>query len=102
MKRCLFLVLLLIAPFASAQNSHGSITGQVTDPTGAIIPKAHVTVTNTDTGATTNVTAGGSGFYTAPELPPGPYQVGVQAPGFKDFVQTGIRLETQENATVNV
>src|ERR1700722_1765295 len=78
MKRCLFLVLLLIAPFASAQNSHGSITGQVTDPSGAIIPKAQVTVTNIDTGYTTNVIAGSSGFYTAPELPPGPYKVAVQ------------------------
>jgi len=102
MKRYLFLVLLLIAPFASAQNSHGSITGQITDPTGAIIPKAQVVVTNTDTGYTSKVIAGSGGFYTAPELPPGPYKVAVQAPGFKDYVQTGIHIQTQENATVNV
>jgi len=103
MKRCaLFLVLMLVSLAAVAQNSHGSITGQVTDPTGAIIPKAHVTATNTDTGYVSSVFTTAGGFYTAPELPPGPYKVTVEAPGFKSYLRTGIHLAVQENATIDV
>ena len=103
MKRCaLFLVLMLVSLAAVAQNSHGSITGQVTDPSGAIIPKAHVTATNTDTGYVSSVFTSAGGFYTAPELPPGPYKVTVEAPGFKTYLRTGIHIAVQENATIDV
>jgi hypothetical protein len=85
-----------------AQNSRGSITGQVTDPTGAIVPNASVTVTSTDTGAVTRVKTTGDGFYTAPALLPGGYRISVSAPGFQAFERTGVQLHTQENATINV
>jgi hypothetical protein len=85
-----------------AQNSRGSITGQVTDPSGAVVPNAIVTVTSTDTGAVTRVKTTGDGFYTAPALMPGGYSITVNAAGFKVFERTGIQLHTQENATVNV
>ncbi len=91
----------LAAP-AFAQNSHGSITGQVTDPTGAVIPKANVTVTNTDTGYLAKVVTTKEGFYTAPELPPGPYKLAVEAKGFRTYVREGLDLQTQQNATINV
>lgn len=103
MKRCALFVFLLLVSFAvRAQNSHGSLTGQVTDPTGAAIPKAQVTVTNTDTGYVDKVFTTAGGFYTAPELPPGPYQISVEEKGFKSYLRTGIQLETQENGTVNI
>lgn len=85
-----------------AQNSRGSITGQVTDPTGAIVPNASVTVTSTDTGAVANVKTTSDGFYTAPGLLPGGYSISVSAPGFTAFERTGVQLHTQENATINV
>ena len=85
-----------------AQNAHGSITGQVTDPSGAVIPRAAVTVTNTDTGAISHVVTSGGGYYTAPELPSGPYKVTVDATGFKTFVREGIQLDAQQNATINI
>ena len=85
-----------------AQNSRGTITGQVTDPTGAAIPHAAVTVTDAETGAVQHVTTTGQGFYTAPGLLPGGYQVTISARGFKTLVRTGIQLHTQENATINV
>ena len=91
----------LVAP-SFAQNSHGSITGQVTDPTGAVIPKVQVTVRNTDTGYTAHIVTTAEGYYTAPELQPGPYQINVEAKGFKKFLQQGITIQTQENATVNI
>ena len=85
-----------------AQNSRGTVTGQVTDSTGAAIPHAAVTVTDTETGAVQHVITTEQGFYTAPGLLPGPYEVTVIARGFKKFERTGIQLHTQENATINV
>lgn len=102
MKRILLLLLVALGVNAYAQNSRGSITGQVTDPTGAVIPNARVTVTSTDTGAVTHVNSSAAGFYTAPNLLPGGYTLKVDAPGFKTFLRSGIQLETQENATIDV
>lgn len=102
MKRIVVLLLVLMGAYAYAQDSRGSLTGQVTDPSGAVLPSVGVTVTDTDTGAVLHVTTTADGFYTAPGLLPGNYSVTVSAPGFRTFVRTGIQLETQQNATVNV
>ncbi|HKS72715.1 MAG TPA: TonB-dependent receptor, partial [Terriglobales bacterium] len=100
------LVALFVAAFSGskcyAQNSRGSITGQVTDPTGAAIPFASVTVTDTETGAVQRVKTTQQGFYTAPGLLPDHYTVTVSARGFMLFKRTGIQLHTQETATINV
>ena len=98
----LFAIAIPLAAPSFAQNSHGSITGQVTDPSGAVIPKATVTVRNTDTGYLSHVTTTKEGYYTAPELPPGPYSVKVDATGFSSYMQTGITIETTQNATINI
>jgi hypothetical protein len=103
MKRlALFVLFVTASACAFAQNSRGSITGQVTDPSGAILPHVAVIVTNTATGAISQVTTTNDGFYTAPGLQPGPYEVTVETNGFKKFTQSGIQLATQENATVNI
>ena len=102
MKRFALLLTLLLGANAYAQNSRGSITGQVTDPNGSVLPNASVTVTSNDTGAVTHVSTTAAGFYTAPGLLPGAYNVTVDAQGFKTSVRTGIQLQTQENATVNI
>lgn len=101
---CSFALLfaVLMGGNGNAQNSRGSITGQVTDPSGAALPNASVTVTSTDTGAVVRVTTTHDGFYTAPNLLPGGYRVSVSAPGFKTFERTGIEIQTQQNATINV
>ena len=92
----------LAGVYAYGQDSRGSITGQVTDPTGAAIAKAQITVTSTDTGAVSHVDSTSDGFYTAPALMPGGYSVEVNAPGFKSFVRDGIQIQTQQNVTINV
>jgi hypothetical protein len=102
MKRFVVFLLVLIGTCAYAQNSRGSITGQVTDPNGGVLPHVAVTVTNADTGAVANVSTTDEGFYTAPGLMPGGYSVTVDAPGFKSFVRSGIQVHTQENATINI
>ncbi len=102
MKRIVLLLFVLVGAYAYAQDSRGSIVGQITDPTGAAVAKAAITVTSTDTGAVMHVTSTSDGFYTAPSLMPGGYNVNVNAPGFKNFERTDIKVETQQNVTINV
>ena len=78
----LFVVLLLVAVPVSAQTL-GTITGEVKDASGAIIPGATVTVTNTGTNATREMPSNESGIYTFPALPPGPYMVKSELQGFQ-------------------
>jgi hypothetical protein len=101
-KRLAVFLLIVAGVYAYAQDSRGSITGQVTDPSGAVVPNAAVTVTSTDTGAVLHVTSTSLGYYTAPALLPGGYTVTVDAKGFKTFHRQGIFLETEQNLTVNV
>ena len=78
---------LLVAVFAtvgaSAQLSTATMFGTITDPAGASIPKASVTLTQTDTGFVRTVVTNDSGSYRADFLPIGPYKVTVTATGFK-------------------
>ena len=80
-------ILVVLSLCAVAQTETGTISGTVTDPTAAVVSGAIVTATNTATGAKRSTTTGGSGAYTLPSLPPGPYQVVVSATGFADFKQ---------------
>jgi hypothetical protein len=98
-------VLVAVLAFAIpgvAQNSHGSISGTVTDPSGAVIPNAQITVTDTDTGAISHVVTTKAGVYSALELSPGHYKVAVDATGFRSYVREGLTVDVQQNATINV
>jgi len=67
---------------ASAQVSGGSITGTVTDPTGAVVPGATVKIVNRGTGITQTLTTTSSGLFNKPNLDPGNYDVIIEASGF--------------------
>ncbi|MGI4979568.1 MAG: TonB-dependent receptor domain-containing protein [Janthinobacterium lividum] len=88
------LLLLLFAGFGacSAQDTTGTILGSVTDPSGASIPNADVTVTNTATNISSVLKTSESGAYTAPNLNPGTYSVTVKVPGFQSAVLNNIQL----------
>src|SRR6266403_1992486 len=89
----IFLAISLIsAGQAQAQVSGATLTGTVTDASGATIPQAQIVITNVSTGVTRNVTTDSAGFYTAPNLLPGTYEVRVTATGFSTQVRTGITL----------
>ena len=73
-----------------AQVLYGSITGTVTDQTGAVVPTAHVTVTNPLTGLKRETDANAAGQYLIANLPEGAYNLAVSAKGFKESNQTGL------------
>jgi outer membrane receptor protein involved in Fe transport len=83
---------LLLAHEASAQVAGATLAGTVTDSSGAVIPKAQVTITDVATGVARRVETDNAGLYTAPNLLPGNYQVSVMAPGFSSEVRRGIAL----------
>src|ERR1700747_649115 len=77
----LLVAILLTARTAPAQGTTGSITGTVTDASGAAVPGATVTVTQTSTNDVHSATTSDSGFYTVPQLQPGKYRVSVEKGG---------------------
>jgi Carboxypeptidase regulatory-like domain len=83
-----------------AQSGVGSIQGTVTDPTGAAIPSATVHVVKQDTNEATDTKTNGVGFYEAPGLFAGTYEVSVIAPGMKTYTAT-IELLVSQNAVIN-
>lgn len=93
---------ILLAATAAAQQGRGTILGTVTDPAGAAVPGAIVSVTNTGTNISFRTETGSEGYYTTPGLVVGQYSVTVEAKGFKKAVRTGITLEIDQRASVNV
>jgi hypothetical protein len=92
---------LLLTTTAKAQGITGSITGTVTDVTGATVPGATVTITQTDTNAVHTVITSDSGTYTVTQLPPGHYTVKVDKAAFKSFKQTAITLQIDQVAQID-
>jgi hypothetical protein len=87
---------------ALGQAVGASLNGQITDPTGAAIPGAAITVKNVDTGLTLTATSTGLGTYRIAPLPPGHYSLSVQANGFQGYVQQGIVITVDTPATQDV
>src|ERR1700688_1557536 len=88
----LLAVTLLLSVQGHTQVAGATVTGTVRDPSGAVLPNAQVSVTNIATGITTNVSTNSAGFYTTPNLLPGPYQVTIRAEGFQTLIRSGITL----------
>ena len=82
----------LLVMTASAQSVYGSIFGTVSDKSGAVIPNATITVTDTSKGTVVTVTSNGSGDYSVPHLIPDVYNLKVVAKGFKPFETQGISV----------
>ena len=94
-------LLLVAAASLSAQTFRGTILGTVTDPTGAVVSGARVTVKNTGTGLERSTTTSGDGSYTLSELPIGTYNVTVTMTGFETFVATGVTVESSAERRVD-
>jgi hypothetical protein len=84
------------------QVTGGTIQGSVTDLSGAVVPKAGVTVANLDTGTIREVHANGTGYYIVPNLQPGRYEITATSHGFSTEVVRGLILNVGADLTVNV
>ncbi|WP_047488711.1 TonB-dependent receptor [Terriglobus sp. TAA 43] len=86
---------------AMAQVQNGTITGTITDTTGALVPDAAVTISSKATGLVLHVQSNKSGLYTAPQLIPGTYTVTVERPGFQKTIST-LDLTVGQTAQVDL
>ncbi len=99
----LFLVLSHLLGFPASMHAAtgGSISGTVKDQSGAVVPKATVTATNTDTGVRQVLTTNGVGAYAFPGLSVGPYDVEIAFAGFRPYRRTRIMVNVNSALVVD-
>jgi TonB-dependent Receptor Plug Domain. len=94
--------LLILSPGLFAQVDQGAITGIVSDPSGAVVPNAHVTLRNTDIGLTLETLTNTSGQYTFAPVRIGHYSVTASAQGFSSTTQQNLEVNVQERLQANI
>jgi hypothetical protein len=95
------LLFLLFTLSAFGQAATAELSGTVTDSTGALVANAKVTATNAETGISRGATTSQSGTYVITLLPPGVYNLSVEAPGFRKSIQNNIELRVNQHAEIN-
>ncbi|PYT50932.1 MAG: hypothetical protein DMG43_14400, partial [Acidobacteria bacterium] len=95
-------ILVLYSPNMLAQGLFGTISGVVSDSSGAVVPSATVRVINVSTNVVTTLTTNGAGVYVATSLNPGVYNVEAEAKGFKTAIVKDITLEVDANPKINL
>ncbi|MDP9161749.1 MAG: TonB-dependent receptor, partial [Acidobacteriota bacterium] len=96
------LMFLASSVVANAQSDRGTLAGTVTDTSGAVVQGASVTARGTATGAVYKAQSSGSGAYRIPDMALGTYDVAVSAPGFKSTNSTGVVIQINTTASVDV
>ena len=97
------LVCLMLVPVAGfSQAANGTITGTITDASGAVIPGVTIEVKNTETGVVFTTISTETGNYTAPNLPPGSYSISAALPGFKNYARTGVNLAAAQTVKIDI
>jgi hypothetical protein len=96
------IMMLLFSGALVAQSYFGTVSGMLTDPTGAVIQGARVTLTDEQKGYQFTTTSNGEGRYLFASVPPGMYSVTAEMKGFGTTVQNDVRLNVSENATANL
>lgn len=94
-------LLMLIAPSARAQTTTADINGTITDSTGAVVIGASISATNPQTGLVRTTNAGQNGTFDLTLLPPGAYDVKIEAKGFASALQKGVVLTVGQALTLN-
>src|SRR6266516_894427 len=97
---CFFTGLFVCVSYA--QEFRGSISGRIADPQQAVVPKAKVLAVENETGAKFQTVSSADGSYVLPFLPPGPYTVSVEMPGFKRYINKNVRVTTNEREQLDV
>jgi hypothetical protein len=94
--------LALFVPRTLSGQASAGITGTITDSSGAVVPNANVTATNQGTSVAEHTTSSSAGTYSFKGLPPGKYNLSVDATGFKKAVQADVIVEVSKTDTVDV
>jgi outer membrane receptor protein involved in Fe transport len=103
LRNCLAVVFFLLGTvWASAQVTTGTISGTITDPSGAVLPNVKVEVLNEGTGVSRTVATDAAGRYSAPMLPVGNYKVSGSIEGFQTELRSGIVLTVGREATIDM
>src|SRR3974377_1233979 len=96
-----FVVFLAMPTNLTAQVAGANIPGTVTDTTGKVVPNVHVAISNVATGVKREATTNEEGFYSAPNLLPGSYDVKFSAPGFRVEAKSDITLTVGASVTLD-
>jgi hypothetical protein len=95
----LLLTILLTTPSVLfGQRYFGTVSGEITDPSGAVVPHAAVTLIDQQKGLQFKAISDSSGRYVFTSIPPGVYSVSAEPQGFEKTVRTGVQLNVSENA----
>jgi carboxypeptidase family protein/TonB-dependent receptor-like protein len=97
----LALVLFLLSPAAQAQLYTGSVTGLVTDPSGASVPGAKVSLVDQDKGFAFNAVTDSTGRYLLRSIPPGTYRIRVEAASFQSQSEDAIKVDVTQNVSID-
>jgi hypothetical protein len=101
-QRILFFALLVVLPCIAWGQGYGSISGVVSDPSGAVVPRATITATEVGTKTVTTGISNSEGQYNILDLRPGLYAIAAEAPGFKKLLQPDVRLEVAGRITLDL
>src|SRR2546428_9214702 len=93
---------LLLGASVAAQSELATLTGTVKDPSGAVIPRVEITVTNEATNISTVALTNEDGRYFVRSLRPGTYTVSASLPGFRKFVNSGVTLQVNQTARLDI
>ncbi|MSV30136.1 MAG: TonB-dependent receptor [Bryobacterales bacterium] len=95
------LALMMLAAVVSASAQTAQTTGRVTDPSGGVVPQAHVTAENVDTGVRAETVTNEQGYYVIPSLRPGNYRMQARKDGFRPVTRSGILLKADDKDRID-
>src|SRR5689334_16493229 len=99
---CSLAATIALAVTAHAQTSRGTVSGTVMDASGAVVPGAGVLVVGTETGTRRSTLTNQAGIYRFDAVDPGVYEIKITHPGFRAYASTGIRVEANRTAVIDV
>ena len=100
--RSLYFPVFLVAAAAFAQTDRGTITGTISDSTGAVVASANLEAKNLETGIAYQGAASSTGNYTLAQLPAGVYELSVTVPGFKKFTRQGLTVQVAQTLRIDL
>lgn len=102
MRYFITMLLALAAPALLAQEYRATLSGRISDPQGLGVARAKIEVTSVETGALYRTVSEPTGQYVVPLLPPAVYEISAEAPGFKQFRRTQVRLGSGERVVIDI